>query len=169
MDSFCFLPFQYAICPPLQTTWNSNSGMIIIQMHVTKNEMWHSGAAIRHTDRLQIFTSGRTFTSSSNEPGTNLHRGRQQRGSPHMDFASHLHYLRRVYGGSGTEYEGYTLCGYYIAVLYTSMILEKDPSSIFIPPWRWRQKAPSKRWYLSTKLQVLTSQKTQRMNEALFP
>jgi hypothetical protein len=38
MDSFCFLPFQYAICPPppLQTTWNCNSGMIIIQMHVTK-------------------------------------------------------------------------------------------------------------------------------------
>ena len=42
--------------------------MIIIQLHVTKNEMSHSGAVIRNTDRLQIFTSGRTFTSSSNEP-----------------------------------------------------------------------------------------------------
>jgi hypothetical protein len=39
MDGFCFLPFQYAICPPLQTTCNCNSGMIIIQKHVTKNEM----------------------------------------------------------------------------------------------------------------------------------
>ena len=42
--------------------------MIIIQTHVTKNEMWHSGAAIRNTDRLQILMSGRAFTSSSNEP-----------------------------------------------------------------------------------------------------